>query len=676
MIKRCLSILLAISMALSLCISASAAYEELAFSGECVEFLKDAEGFSAYAYSDGANYYIGYGTRCGAGDYPNGISEEKAEELLREELDACAKLVNVFLEKYGVDAYQSQFDAMCCLTYNMGEVWLDVSYTLPRMIIDGAENYTDAEIASAFAIWCHIGTAVSEQLIENRVKEAKMFLYGDYGSSKIGTTEFIYVVFDRNGGEMENDVYCYVKGESFGSFPAATRKGYTFAGWRRGTGFILSETALAAESFHVTAAWGDTYETGPSEPGIFPDVNANDWFEPYVTALVSQGVINGFSDGYFYPQSSLTYGQALKLILLASGFSEKTPGAGQHWAQGYLDCAVKNKYISGEIKIDLDAEISRYEIAAIASAALLLEGEQKSGVFGDTSDPNVIALFNAGIIEGSFDKNGWRLYKGEDNVTRGEISAVISRIAGYVEENFILFSGYRVKIDDSLERHAYDTALLAWSAGRVEYSGNIETLHGIDVSYYQGEIDWAAVAADGIDFAFIRVGYRGYGTSGTLNEDTFFKANIEGATAAGIDVGVYFFSQAINEAEAIEEAEYLLSLIEGYDITWPVVYDWETVSSTDARTNGLSGETVTNCALAFCGLVEESGYTPMVYFNKMAGYLKYDLHAISRYDKWFAQYNIAPDFIYDYQIWQYSDSGTVAGIEGKVDMNIAFKSFG
>ena len=421
---------------------------------------------------------------------------------------------------------------------------------------------------------------------------------------------------------------------------------------------------------------------GPTEPDeplpdIFPDVTEGNWFYPYIAALVSQGVIDGFPDGLFRPQDGLSTGQALKLILLAAGYVEQEPEEEDaHWAQGYLDYAVKKGFVGQDAVTDLNAPISRYEIAAIAANALsLAPSGQAAGAFADTADSHVLALHEAGIVEGSFDGGGARRYYGDDGVTRGEISAVIHRMAGYVAENLILYAGYRIPVDHNLTRHGHDTSLLAWEDGRISYEGDIDTLTGIDVSYYQKDIDWQAVAADGIDFAFIRVGYRGYG-AGSLNEDECFRANLAGAIAAGISVGVYFFSQAITPEEAREEARYTLSLIQDYDITWPVVFDWESIKNVGARTDGLDNKILTDCALAFCETVAAAGYTPMVYFNKSFGYLRYDLHAVQQYDVWHAHHTESPDYLYDYQIWQYTSSGSVRGIDGRVDMNIAFKNFG
>lgn len=195
---------------------------------------------------------------------------------------------------------------------------------------------------------------------------------------------------------------------------------------------------------------------------------------------------------------------------------------------------------------------------------------------------------------------------------------------------------------------------------------------GIDVSVHQGTIDWEAVARDGIDFAMVRVGYRGY-LDGALHEDVNARANIEGALAAGLDVGVYIFSQALTPEEAAEEADFIIDYISGYDISMPVVFDWETVEDPEARTTEPRGrEMLTELALAFCRRVDAAGYRPMVYFNRYQGDDLLDLWQLREYGFWLAQYDAPMTFPWQISMWQYSERGTVEGIREKVDLNLYF----
>lgn len=192
---------------------------------------------------------------------------------------------------------------------------------------------------------------------------------------------------------------------------------------------------------------------------------------------------------------------------------------------------------------------------------------------------------------------------------------------------------------------------------------------GIDVSSHNGRIDWAKVKADGVEFAFIRVGYRG-STEGALSLDTTFKYNIENAISNGIDVGVYFYTQAINEEEAVKEAEYVLDAIEPYDISYPVVYDIEEYEG--GRADDLSQDQYTANTKAFLRTVENAGYEPMVYANLKGLFIMQDIYELKEYKKWFAYYIYPLYYPYELSIWQYSSTGRVDGIKGDVDLNIKF----
>ena len=140
--------------------------------------------------------------------------------------------------------------------------------------------------------------------------------------------------------------------------------------------------------------------------------------------------------------------------------------------------------------------------------------------------------------------------------------------------------------------------------------------------------------------------------------DQTFERNIQGASDAGLEMGVYFFSQAITPEEAEAEAAYIINALEGCDITYPVAFDWEPIApDKGARTNELDGETLTRCASAFCKKIQEAGYTPAVYFNQSLGYLRYDLRELTDYCLWLAEYDTKPDFYYHFDLWQYSHTG-------------------
>ncbi|MBE7002725.1 MAG: hypothetical protein E7425_00365 [Ruminococcaceae bacterium] len=197
---------------------------------------------------------------------------------------------------------------------------------------------------------------------------------------------------------------------------------------------------------------------------------------------------------------------------------------------------------------------------------------------------------------------------------------------------------------------------------------------GIDVSSHQGEIDWEQVAASGISFAMIRVGARGY-TEGGIMADSRFEQNIDGALAAGLDVGIYFFSQATSVAEAEEEADYVLERLAGYQVTYPVAFDWESIPEAEARTDGVGAGMVTRCAITFCDKLAAAGYTPMVYFNADQGYLGYRLDELTDYPFWLAEYHDSPGFYYAVDFWQYTHRGNLPGIEGAVDFDLDLRAY-
>lgn len=191
---------------------------------------------------------------------------------------------------------------------------------------------------------------------------------------------------------------------------------------------------------------------------------------------------------------------------------------------------------------------------------------------------------------------------------------------------------------------------------------------GVDVSSHQGIIDWQQVAASGVEFAMIRLGYRGYET-GIMKVDDYARANLTAARETGLDVGVYFFSQAITVEEARQEANFVLAVLEDTELQMPVVFDWEYIAG-EARTSGMDSQTLTDCALAFCQVIRNAGYEPMIYFNQHLAEELLILEELSEYDFWLAMYTDQMTYPYRIRMWQYTEEGTIPGIEGFVDINL------
>jgi GH25 family lysozyme M1 (1,4-beta-N-acetylmuramidase) len=265
------------------------------------------------------------------------------------------------------------------------------------------------------------------------------------------------------------------------------------------------------------------------------------------------------------------------------------------------------------------------------------------------------------------------------------------RIRPYIdkEETFYQLNGEKILVHNSTMGETFipvfadvpkspiePSEIVKDGKGFVKYIGNdgLQSKIGVDVSEYQGVINWEQVKNAGVEFAIIRAGYRTYG-GGVITLDNSLITNIDGANAAGIDVGVYFFSQAITPEEAIEEADAVLDAVAGRTITYPIVFDWEIIYDDTARTDTITVEGLADCCVAFCERVKSAGYTPMVYQNASTSTHKLDLPRIKDYDFWLAEYTDFPTFYYEYDMWQYTSEGKIPGIEGNVDINISFKDY-
>lgn len=234
-----------------------------------------------------------------------------------------------------------------------------------------------------------------------------------------------------------------------------------------------------------------------------------------------------------------------------------------------------------------------------------------------------------------------------------------------------------VPINGTLKKSSFNAGYIVPQENGIrtyEPGGEDISLLGIDVSSYQGAINWKKVKAAGVDYAIVRLGYRGYGT-GAIRLDDRYEANMSGAISAGIPVGAYFYSQAITVEEAEEEAQFVLEKLADFDITYPVVFDMEEVDDEDARTNALTQAERTDITIAFCEKIKAAGYTPMVYGNIRWMIMHLDLARLESYDKWFAQYFKQPFFPYAFSMWQYTSRGTVDGISHAVDLNLGLVDY-
>lgn len=263
----------------------------------------------------------------------------------------------------------------------------------------------------------------------------------------------------------------------------------------------------------------------------------------------------------------------------------------------------------------------------------------------------------------------------------GELANLIyENYWNYIKQSYIIVGDDRetcqlYKISSKVARHNYDLERFQMDDdGYMRYSDdNIKKAKlGIDVSGHQGTIDWDQVKEAGIQFAMIRLGYRGY-TQGGLALDDNYVTNIETALESKMPVGVYFYTQAVSYEEGVEEAQYVLKNIADYKISYPVVIDTEKMESDGARANDISNEERTDAIVGFCDTIKDAGYTPMIYANRNWYAQNLDMDRLGDYQLWLAQYSNVPDFPYLFTGWQYTSEGSVPGISGSVDIDVWMK---
>ena len=218
------------------------------------------------------------------------------------------------------------------------------------------------------------------------------------------------------------------------------------------------------------------------------------------------------------------------------------------------------------------------------------------------------------------------------------------------------------------ERNPYDQFDFQYNRHNYLKLQNLTSYAGVDVSAFQGKIDWKKVKQSGIDFAIIRLGYRGY-ESGKLVEDEYAKTNLKNAKAAGLRIGAYFFSQALNIRETDQEIQFMLKILGNTQLDMPIVLDWEIPAST-ARTRNMDAGTLTDIQRHFCGQMRDQGYQPMIYFNWYQSEHLYVLHDLEEYPFWLALYQDRMTYPWKVEMWQYTDKGKVPGIHGNVDLNV------
>ncbi len=665
--KRPLAALLALCLALTLCVPALAAGETMTAGAAALALIEESEGFRSEKYALNGKWYIGYGTQCEADDYPNGITQPEAELLLLGKIAGYEVKLNEFFARYGVTPTQGQFDALISFSYNFGTGWMSGTSDLVK-IARGEMSATRLETAQAFGEWCHAGGEAMGNLASRRMQEAALFLDGSFAAAE---NEFAYLIIKKeSGASYETDFRVYQRGAVYGSFPVMEKLGCRFAGLQTNTGAALTESSIVSGNATATAVWTQNSYSGRT----YSDVKATDWFYDYVMELSADGIVNGNDDGTFAPNRATSTGETLKLVLLATGHKAQQP-TGKHWASGYGTYALSMGYLARDKAEALDSPISRLDVARLAARALGYGASGASTPFADVDDGYVTALYEAGIFIGS-QVNGQTVFAPDSSITRAEAATIVWRIyqlSSLNQKQKIYYNDYVLDVLDGVPVNSYDKSAFSRSGSVMYYNDpSVRTRLGIDVSQYQGDVDWTAVASSGVEFVIARVGGRGY-TEGKIYADKKFHEYADGAARAGLQVGAYFYSQAVSAEEAREEAYYVLEQLRGHTVTGPVVFDWEVVGKSSARTYGIETGVLCECAKAFCDIIRAAGYDTMIYITNYAGYVKYDLSELTAYPLWYANYDkAAPEFYYDFAMWQYTDKGSVPGIEGDVDMDLWF----
>ena len=419
----------------------------------------------------------------------------------------------------------------------------------------------------------------------------------------------------------------------------------------------------------------------------YQDVDEGAWYAASVAFCQQHELMEGASSGSFEPDGLLTRGVLAEALYRLAG----SPAPEGEEEAPFTDVGAEHPNVAAIRWAKAGGVVSGYEDGSFGPedpitreqiAALLWNdrGREEPGEAAPYTDRAEVSDWAAGAVEWAY---GVRLMQGtpegaflpQSNTSRAQGAAVIMN---YAQMYYGLRPGYQLPAPSPVAANGYRGEAYALDdRGYLSYSAGPFT-RGVDVSAHQKEVDWAKVAAAGMDFAMIRAGYRGY-TSGGIVKDAWFDANMRGALANGLQVGVYFFSQALTPREAEEEARQLLEWIRDYPVTYPVVFDWEEQDKEGSRTQGTDGNTVTACALAFCKVIEDAGYLPMTYGSPRKVYSGgIQLEYLQDYPFWLAHYtkDTAPtSFRYNYQMWQYSSTGQVDGIEGNVDLNICLTSW-
>ena len=436
-----------------------------------------------------------------------------------------------------------------------------------------------------------------------------------------------------------------------------------------------------------------------ADASSFTDVPTDSWYTQAVYYVQAQGLMSGTGGGTFSPDLPMTRGMLVTVLYRVAGSPALSDSAldtlfsdvprntwyadGIYWARsagiasGYSETEFgPNDSVTREQLVTM---LWRYSGSPQAESASAFSDETAISAWADTAISWATA---SGLVSGT----EGNLFVPAGLATRAQAAVILTNYDKQAAQDPPAPEPLpepdpepdQPELPSSpLLPNPYDSSAFVVENGFLTYQGDAPSYVGIDVSAHQNRIDWDKVAATGIDFVMIRVGYRGY-TLGSINQDFYYKYNISEALRVGLDVGIYFFSQATSVEEAREEALQTLDWIDGYDVTYPVVFDWERVSQSNSRTQDTTGDVITACAREFCSIIAEAGYTPMTYGSPSKVGKDLLLSQLADYPFWLAHYTTdwkPTSFQYRYDMWQYSSNGSVDGIEGRVDLNLCLRDW-
>lgn len=439
--KKFLTSILAAALVLTLC-PAAFAQGAATYSDKGAAFIEGFEGYRQTQYEDpvgSGNYYIGYGTKCDKDQYPDGVTQTEADAMMKNYLDTTVvPELNGFVSKNKLSLTQQQYDALASFSYNLGGSWMSDSCRIGHYVITGLSNYTPIQIVDAMGVWAHQGTAIVDGLINRRIREAQVLLYGDYTGQSC--PQFSWLAADLNGGTLDNDIFCFQKDGAYGFLPEPTLTGKYFAGWAaKETGKTLKAADTVSRNLHVTATWSDTPVMS------YTDVAPGAWYYDAVAYCYAQRLMSGTSDTTFEPDKNTTRAMLVTILWTMYGAPsanyemtfQDVPGG--QWYTEAVRWAASAKLVSGRSASSFgpDDDVTRQDMVAILYKYAVMQGKNTDfdaakglGEFADAGDAADYAAYQLAwatqmhIIDG-YSENGVKLLKPKATATRAQIAQII-----------------------------------------------------------------------------------------------------------------------------------------------------------------------------------------------------------------------------------------------------------